>query len=138
MSNPTITYASDIVEDNGKTIRENNMELQHTIPVGTLVEVKYDTWFGDGACEKNHARLWVIIQGRDCDGTPIYWLSTHSYERISYEIGATSPEDVANASLQHKLLFNFKGGFCEEGLTVVDLTDDVHAGHGALEWDDNG
>jgi len=35
----------DIVEKNGKTIRENNLALTHKIPIDTLVEVKYDQWF---------------------------------------------------------------------------------------------
>jgi hypothetical protein len=68
---------ADIVEENGKTIRENNLEKTHDIPIGTLVEVKYDEWYGDGACEKVHARLWVIGHSRDCDGTPLYNLSKY-------------------------------------------------------------
>ncbi len=35
----------------------------HAIPIGTLVEI--DTG----------ARLFVVYQGRDCDQTPLYWLS---------------------------------------------------------------
>lgn len=66
---------ADIIEENGKTIRENNLEKTHDIPIGTLVEVKFDEWHGNGACEKTHARLWVVSHDRDCDGTPLYSLS---------------------------------------------------------------
>ncbi len=66
---------ADIIEENGKTIRENNLEKTHDIPIGTLVEVKFDEWHGNGACEKTHARLWVVGHDRDCDGTPLYSLS---------------------------------------------------------------
>ena len=64
-----------IVEANGKTIRENNLETIHRIPIGSLVEVKFNSWFSDGACWKVHARLWVVHHSRDCDGTPLYTLS---------------------------------------------------------------
>ena len=62
---------ADIVEPNGKTIRENNMEKQHNLRVGDLVEVKTDEWKGDGACMKIHARMFIVWCGRDCDGTPL-------------------------------------------------------------------
>ena len=60
----------------GKTYRETNAEREHSIPIGSLVEVKYDEWHGDGACEKIHARLWVVRHDRDCDMTPLYSLSS--------------------------------------------------------------
>lgn len=53
----------DIIEENGKTIRQNNIELEHNIPINSLVEVKYDQWHGDGVCSKVHARLWVTHHG---------------------------------------------------------------------------
>ena len=49
--------------ENRKTIKENNMALNHSIPVGALVEI------GSGA------RLFVRKHTRDCDGTPLYILS---------------------------------------------------------------
>jgi len=116
----------DIVEDNGKTIRENNLERTHNIPLGALVEVKYDKWHGNGACEKIHARLFVTLQGRDCDGSPLYWL-------------ATAPIDEWCDSfppLMQKAVYRQVGGFGEESLTVVELTDKVKKGDGALCWED--
>ena len=52
----------------GKTYRQENLEKEHAIPIGTLVEARWDTWFGGGACWKVHARLWVVSHDRDCDG----------------------------------------------------------------------
>jgi hypothetical protein len=61
---------SEIVENNGKTVRENNMEIKHQIPLGTLVEViglePDSDYYG--------IRLYVIQHHRDCDGTPLYAL----------------------------------------------------------------
>ena len=60
----------DIVEANGKTIRENNLELKHRYPIGSLVEVSSDFDQGD-----NGLRLFVVRHSRDCDGEPLYDLS---------------------------------------------------------------
>lgn len=56
----------DVVEKNGKTIKENNLEQTHNFPVGSLVEIK-DT----------QERLYVKKLTRDCDGTPLYSLSVY-------------------------------------------------------------
>jgi hypothetical protein len=53
---------SEMVEPNGKTIRENNLEIKHTIPLNTLVELE------------TGARVFVCQRTRDCDGTPLYCL----------------------------------------------------------------
>lgn len=105
----------DIVEANGKTIRENNMKLGHNIPIGSLVEVKYDEWHGDGACQVVHARLWIVAHSRDCDGSPLYCLSRWK-----------DPE-FAMAVKQ------LKCGFSEDCLTVVEVTPELIRGEGALE-----
>lgn len=62
-------YFPDIVEKNGKTVRENNMVLCHRIPIGAMVEVDcrdVGEWHG--------CRLFVVKHCRDCDGTPLYAL----------------------------------------------------------------
>ena len=110
----------DTVEENGKTIRQNNRAIPHTIPLGTLVEVKYDDWFGNGACERVHARLWVVKHCRDCDGSPLYCLSRWTEWSAARDYG-------------------FVGGITEKQLTVIPLTPELIEGHGALEWEeDNG
>jgi hypothetical protein len=60
-------FIHDLIEENGKTIKENNLELKHNIPVGTLVEViNIEKYKG--------VRLYVVFHARDCDGTPLYCL----------------------------------------------------------------
>lgn len=113
-----IEFVHDIIEDNGKTIKENNLAKLHNIPIGTLVEVKWDEWFGGGACIKSHARLWVVIHSRDCDGTPLYVLSKW--------------KDPATAKRFHEM----EGGFGEESLTPIEITQELKDGYGALEWGD--
>lgn len=55
-------FFGDIVEENGKTIRENNLEREHEIAIGTLIELP------------SGERLFVCQHARDCDGTPLYGL----------------------------------------------------------------
>lgn len=115
-----IILVSEIVEANGKTIRENNLAIKHRIPVGTLVEVKYERWHGKGACEKVHARLWVSQQIRDCDGEPLYVLSRE--------------REIDNKRL--RALFEVSGGFGEEQLTPIEVTPELEYGHGVLTWEE--
>ena len=117
---------SSIVEENGKTVRENNMAIGHKIPIGTLVEVKYDKWHGNGACSKVHARLWVIWHTRDCDGTPLYSLGENP-DPMAYEGG------LAECAMQ-----GLEGGFAEKSLTPVEVDDRLREGRGALDWGDDG
>lgn len=100
----------------GRTYREDNLAREHRIPVGTLVEVKFDRWFGDGACWKVHARLWVVKHTRDCDGTPLYSLNRYR-------------EPSASAS------FYSHHGFAEDSLVIMDVTPEMIMGEGALEWE---
>lgn len=130
----------DIVEENGKTIRENNMEKGHNIPVGALVEVTYDDWHGGGACSKTHARLWVVKQGRDCDGTPLYWLSKTKLEKqdpvqIHYPDGFDGQPFGLTRRMSQKIHYEWKGGFQESSLKVIEITEDLKKGVGALSWE---
>lgn len=117
---------ADIVEGNGRTIRENNMAVGHNIPVGTLVEVKYDKWHGGGACSKVHARLFVLGHDRDCDGTPLYSLG---YNQSGF--ADTNRQNPLVARVMHGL----ETGFAEDALTPVEVDDRLCEGHGSLEWD---
>lgn len=109
----------DIVEKNGKTIKENNLKRKHSIPIGALVEAQWDEWFGDGACWKVHARLWVVSHNRDCDGTPLYSLSRWN-----------NPEFALQVKQTHS-------GFAEESLSVVEITPDIRLGYDLLEWEND-
>ena len=64
-----MTFVGDIVEANGKTWKENNLELKHNIPIGALVEINWDGGEYNGIC------LFVVEHARDCDGSPLYGLS---------------------------------------------------------------
>ncbi len=112
----TIPFHS-LVTPRGKTIKEENQAIQHNISIGTLVEVKWDRWFSGGACWKVHARLWVVAHRRDCDGTPLYSVSSWNASKFAMRGRAYH-------------------GFGEESLIPVEITDEVRLGEGALEWED--
>lgn len=111
---PIVVMISDLRDPDdleGRSYREVNNEKTHGIPVGTLVEIKWDEWFGDGMSWKVHARLRVARHDRDCNGTPLYTLSRW----LPYD---------AETGGHH--------GFTEESLTVVDSTDE------SLSWQGGG
>ncbi len=68
-----VAFVKDIVEDNDKTIEENNLEIKHNIPLGTLVEIV--TWDEESEEKYGGLRLFVVEHSRDFDGTPLYGLS---------------------------------------------------------------
>jgi len=77
----------------GKTIGEVNLEKKHNIPEGSLVEIK-----------KTGVRLFVVLCARDCDGTPLYWLS---------------PELRDHKDSREGLCLKWVGGYSEEALKVI-------------------
>lgn len=145
---PIAINVADIVEENGKTIRQNNMEKTHDLPIGTLVEVKFDEWLDGGACMKVHARLWVWSHERDCDGTPLYTLSPHRkdhFEGAKIVLppgywGTGSAWDKQKTCFKDSVTINIlnrvKSGFARESLTPVPITKELEDGVGALRWDD--
>jgi len=86
----------DLVEENGKTIKENNMEKTHNIPLWSLIEVK-DT--GE--------RLYVGLCDRDCDGTPLYWLCRHDDIGRDFHISANRRHHHCD------------GGYSEDSITLI-------------------
>jgi hypothetical protein len=137
--NPVIAInVADIVEDNGKTIRENNLEKVHDIPIGTLVEVTFDKWHGDGACENIHARLWVASHDRDCDGTPLYSLSR--YKEPMFVDGTLRYRGEGGWWLKKEVIMHIvneiESGFSRESLTPVEVTQALKDGVGSLCWDE--
>jgi hypothetical protein len=68
-------FVADMVEENGKTIRQNNLEKTHLIPLGALVEVSYEDSYEEDDEKTSGIRLFVVNHSRDCDGTPLYDLS---------------------------------------------------------------
>jgi len=67
-----ITMLHDIVEKNGKTIKENNLDKQHNLKIGDLVEITFKPYEG--------VRLFICKLSRDCDGTPLYCLTINLTE----------------------------------------------------------
>lgn len=132
-----IIRISDLVESNGKTIRENNLEKMHDIPIGTLVEVKYQQWHGDGACERVHARLWVVGHDRDCDGTPLYSLS--EYKEPMFVDGSLKYRGEDGWWIKKEIVLKIangvRKGFSRERLTPIEITKDIIDGVGSLRWD---
>ena len=76
---------SQIVEANGKTIRENNLDIQHKIPLGSIVTVEFDETLDSilGIGYRGKATLYVTQHTRDCDGTPLYSLSSSPVVSVS-------------------------------------------------------
>lgn len=70
---------SKIIEENGKTIKENNREIKHRYPLGAIVTVQFDQTSGQHESARigysGTATLYVVRHGRDCDGTPLYTLA---------------------------------------------------------------
>ena len=107
----------DIVEANGKTIKENNLAIMHNIPIGTLVEAEWQEWLSKGACWSVKARLWVVAHGRDCDGTPLYSLSRWK---------EWPQPDCPWLAAYH--------AFLEGDLVPVEVTVDIEEGNNMPDW----
>lgn len=63
---------SDLIESNGKTVKENNLSKKHNVPFGTLVEIDSDN-------DNEKLRVYVVGHTRDCDGEPLYQFSYDKY-----------------------------------------------------------
>ena len=127
---------ADIVESNGKTIRENNLERDHEFPIDTLVEAKYSEWFGNGACHRVQARLFVIEHTRDCDGTPLYTLARNNTQDIK-DSGLGSGSGYDGRALMFERMFGPVRNIGEDSLTPCDQSAAAMRGAGALGWDDD-
>jgi len=98
---PQIEYYGNIIEENGKTIKENNLELKHTIPFDTLVEIDCDYH------PAHKMRMYVVDYQRDCDGTPLYGLGEKGQRRYYGPY-----EDLINSKIY--------GGWCDYSLEVIE------------------
>ena len=104
-----VILVSNIVEKNGKTVRENNLELVHNIPLGTLVEVDCDY------IESHGIRAFVVEHSRDCDGEPLYSLS------LENDVEHLNWIKEQNASVYRCMI---SGGFSDECLKIIRLPKD--------------
>lgn len=148
----------DIMEENGKTIRENRGALEHKYPVGTLVETTFEDWHSGGSCSVGIARMWVVSLDRDCDGSPLYSLSFHPPTCISgeaktkimlyypeWEVGGPDhrnpgglPGTMFNEEFSRKQVEKWKTGYPEESLKPIEVTHDIRSGVGCLTLSDIG
>ena len=107
-----LVAAHDLMESNGKTIKENNLEKKHNIPLGSLVEVEiqlYDTC-AEGIVDLHGiCKLYVVSHDRDCDGSPLY---TVSIAPIVY------PDNIRDR-MKYKSFFFVESGYSEENLCVI-------------------
>ena len=115
----SVHMVHDLVLDDGRTIKQHNLERRHQFAIGELVEVKFDAWFGGGACWKVHARLWVVRQYRDCDGSPLYVLSRWKDPEFAKSVHAVDC------------------GHGEDSMSRVEITDELLYGKDALEWSES-
>jgi len=84
----------DPEDPDGRSYRQVNAATQHSIPIGTLVELK------DGV------RLWVVAHNRDCDSTPLYALCADKEDTVARVPGFANP--------------HWHHGYPESALKVVD------------------
>ena len=89
-----IQMFSEMVEENGMTVRENNLAKRHKYPLGARVKVDVRV---EGSSDENRLNrdscsvtptLYVVEHTRDCDGTPMYTYGTQPFPP------AKGPDDV--------------------------------------------
>lgn len=85
-----IADLQDPEDSDGRTYREVNNAKTHSFNVGQMVEIH------------NGCRMFIAKHGRDCDGTPLYSLTTY--------------EDTESARLNP---ISWSHGHDEEGMTEV-------------------
>ena len=113
----SIINVADILEKNGKTIRENNLNINHKIPLGTLVEII--SWDEESSLCYGGLRLFVVHHQRDCDGTPLYGLSW-DIEAVNYANKQVSDiKDPVDRFIFHVEKAKILNGFSEESLKII-------------------
>ncbi len=103
-----VMNVADLVNpESGKTYREENLKKGHTILLDSLVEVmEYD---GEKYVRNPESlRLYVVMHGRDCDGTPLYWLSHQTLEEYTNHKSLMS---AAIVIFDHSPNVHWKGEF---------------------------
>lgn len=122
-----IIFVGDIVEENGKTVKENNSEIMHKLPLGSLVEIIDDCDDDEGDNTKG-IRLFVVDHCRDCDGTPLYGLSfSRSAKKELDKVLADIDNKKYESEIEWRLLSLLKwraqgrilSGYSEDSLELV-------------------
>jgi len=133
MANPIVVMFGDIVEANGKTIRENNQERGHRYPLGDLVQLEYNSYFGGACGSATYAHLHVVAHTRDCDGSPLYMLASKPPEEWEESFGITVEEyrELGVMTQRHLLvsaMAHVEINFNEDCLTPIKQPEDAHTG----------
>lgn len=109
----------------GRTYREDNLQRQHKIPIGTLVEIRHDLpQLEDGF------RLHVVQHTRDCDGEPLYSLGRWGDDED--ERGHACLTALNDHGYPPKLIWH-GCGYGEESLIVVDESSSLPCSKEDLE-----
>lgn len=123
----TLVNVADLINpETGKTYREENLEKQWAIPLGSVVKVLH--YSSESNTYEEHEDclvLYVVNRARDCDGTPLYWLSSqnhleHKRVRDFAESGqVTFPNESGYAFKASFLLPPPLGGYTEQNLKFI-------------------
>jgi phosphodiesterase/alkaline phosphatase D-like protein len=113
----TVNVADVTNPETGLTFRQENHTLEHTIPLGTLVEVLYEN--PDPDRNKKGLRLFVVAHNRNCDGTPLYSL-TH---KTSHDL-ENSLDVEGGGSIFYRM--QLSNGHDEKNLKVIRLPDGTY------------
>lgn len=128
MSDMTFVNIANLVEANGKTVRQNNEAKGHTIPLGSLVEIHgLDSEDSLESEQLDGLRLFVVDHSRDCDGSPLYSLSFNKHaakdrDEANVELAALDKHDMSYNLLKHCraiALGSITGGYSDESLKVI-------------------
>ena len=122
-----VINVADVVEANGKTWRENNLAIQHNIPLYSLVELRYE---GD---PRDGLRVFVRAHTRDCDGTPLYGLTADpnlcgkSFDHAQYPERDLDECFAKALAKSYHLAHSSLNGWGEDSLIVIKSGDEVRA-----------
>ena len=132
MSNKVIVLADMKPEGSSKTYRELNNELQHAIPLNSLVQMrrygKNVNGNSDYIDNTQGMILRVAKHGRDCDGTPLYYMSHMKAEDYESRMAFVSKGYMVLDGMNWKgelfgpLLY---GGFGKDAIKLIALPEDV-------------
>jgi hypothetical protein len=75
----------------GRTYRQINAAKAHGLALGALVEIE------------SGARLFIVLLGRDCDQTPLYWLAAERGEDDKAKWIGGYPEDALTEASPRRL-----------------------------------
>jgi hypothetical protein len=123
-----VVFIGDLVEENGKTVKENNLERVHNVPVGSLVEITYESEYEEPSERVKGLRLFVVKHSRDCDGSPLYSLSfsltaQDDFDKIEEDIAQEKYKNEMEWRLLMLLKWQAMGkilnGYDEGSFTVI-------------------